>query len=586
MTRYLCQIKQTWSYIVDDRETHQNKLDANIVHLLQRRCSFRSLDDRAYIEARLLREDILSTVRSSNLQRTLLQRILSIEHIIPSIHTFLEKTKWLESSAAILKDILLIKCKSSLAQVFRALHNEQTRLKEQTSAFSYRHRDLSIEFEIEWFSYRQLWLISLRHYSASKKDCAKWKVSNVLGKRKRDKESQEIETIEAAGPGFRQQWLRQLASLASTNEYQQIKHIEFADANTVKNFLLKMRSPKYYHLEDDRLRQKIQFICQALKDIEEVKTQTRCFEMISNYDDCESDIEDRCGRSQEHSVKKDEKNLFLNHIYSESLAIILKKYMISFACKRDSFHFFFETSKHKAKPSQRSEEDLNRSLDDTIEEIDDASEIANLSAIDSEARNESFAMNNSLSDDETQSNSPRSTLSLITQENSLQLADAHFVSSVEVSSKTGENLSQIARHCEQETTISVIETSWLLLNEHTETDDQIFTILFSTKNSDFRTRHANPHNKIVVITALRLFFDSHFMMNASGKRLKLTDFRTIVKKAHSEQLKTVLSLSWHDVQELISRFESNLQSRSLRWQIFILMKLSKHAEQQTLCDVN
>lgn len=496
MTRYLCRIKQTWSYIVDDRETHRNKLDANIVHLLQRRCSFRSLNDRAYIEARLLREDILSTVRSSNLQRTLLQRILSIEHIIPSIHTFLEKIKWLESSAAILKNILLIKCKNSLAQAFRALHNKQTRLKEQTSAFSYRHRDLPIEIEIEWFSYRQLWLISLRHYSASKKDCARWKISNVLDKRKRDKESQEVETIEAAKPDFRQQWLRQLASLASTNEYQQIKHIEFADANTAKNFLLKMRSLKYYNLEGDRLRQKMQFICQVLKDIEEVKIQTRYFEMISNYDDCESDIEDRCERSQEHSITKDEENLFLNHIYSESFAIILRKYMTSFACKRDSFHFFFETSKHEAKSSQRSEEDLNESLDENVLEIDDTYRKTNLSAIDSDERNESFAMNNSLSDDKTQSDSLRSILSSITQENSLQLADAHCVSSVEVTSKTDENLSQIAKQREQEITISDVETSQLLLNEHTNADDQTFTILFSTKDSDFRARHANSHNRL------------------------------------------------------------------------------------------
>jgi len=257
-----------------------------------------------------------------------------------------------------------------------------------------------------------------------------------------------------------------------------------------------MRSLKYYNLEGDRLRQKMQFICQVLKDIEEVKIQTRYFEMISNYDDCESDIEDRCERSQEHSITKDEENLFLNHIYSESFAIILRKYMTSFACKRDSFHFFFETSKHEAKSSQRSEEDLNESLDENVLEIDDTYRKTNLSAIDSDERNESFAMNNSLSDDKTQSDSLRSILSSITQENSLQLADAHCVSSVEVTSKTDENLSQIAKQREQEITISDVETSQLLLNEHTNADDQTFTILFSTKDSDFRARHANSHNRL------------------------------------------------------------------------------------------
>lgn len=257
-----------------------------------------------------------------------------------------------------------------------------------------------------------------------------------------------------------------------------------------------MRSFKYYNLEGDRLRQKMQFICQVLKDIEEVKIQTRYFEMISDYDDCGSDIEDRCGRSQEHSVTKDEENLFLNHIYSESFAVILRKYMTSFACKRDSFHFFFGTSKHEAKSSQRSEGDSNGSLDGNVLEIDDTYRKMNLPAIDSDGRNESLAMNNSLSGDETQSDPLRSILPLITQENSLQLADAHCVSSVEVTPKTGENLGQIAGQREQETTISDVEASRLLLNGHTNAGDQIFTVLFSTKDSDFRARHADSHNRL------------------------------------------------------------------------------------------
>ncbi len=496
MARYLCRIKQTWSYIVGDREAHRNKLDANTVHLLQGRCPFRSLNDRAYIEARLLRGDILPAVRSPDLQRTLLQRILSVEHTIPSIHTFLEETKWLEPGAAILKGILPTKCKGSLAQAFRALHNGQTRLKEQTSAFSYRHRDLPTGTETEWFSYRQLWLIPLRHYPAPKKDCARWKVSNVLGKRKRDKEPQEVETTEAAGPGFRQQWLRQLASLASANGYQQIKHTGSADADTAKDFLLKVRPPKYYNLEGDRLRQKMQFICQVLEDIEEVKTQTRYSEVTSDYDDCGSDIEDRCGRPQEHSVTKDEENLFLNHIYPESFAVIPRKYMTSFACKRDSFHFFFGTPKHEAKSSQRSEGDSNGSLDGNVLEVDDTYRKANLPATDSDGRNESPAMNNPLGGDETQSDPLRSILPLTTQENSLQLADAHCVSPAEVAPKTGENLGQIAGQREQETTISDVEASRLLLNGHTNAGDQTFTVLSPTEDSGFRARHADPHNRL------------------------------------------------------------------------------------------
>lgn len=203
MARYLRRIKQAWSYIIGEREDFQNMLDVNTVHVLQGRCPFRSFDDRAYVEARLLKGEILPAVRSPDLQKELLQRILSVEHTIPSIYTFLEETKWLEPGAGILKGVLPTKCNGSLAQAFRALHNGQTRLKEQMSAFSYRHRDLPTGLEAEWFSYRQLWLMPLRHFPAPKKDYAKWKkVSNVTGKRKRDKVPQEVETTEAAGPGF------------------------------------------------------------------------------------------------------------------------------------------------------------------------------------------------------------------------------------------------------------------------------------------------------------------------------------------------------------------------------------------------
>jgi uncharacterized protein YeaO (DUF488 family) len=75
--------------------------------------------------------------------------------------------------------------------------------------------------------------------------------------------------------------------------------------------------------------------------------------------------------------------------------------MINFVYKRDSFFFFFKTSKYETKFSQRFEENLNKSLNNTIEEIDNASKIANLLAINSKTRNENLAINNSLNYNKT-----------------------------------------------------------------------------------------------------------------------------------------------------------------------------------------
>ena len=140
----------------------------------------------------------------------------------------------------------------------------------------------------------------------------------------------------------------------------------------------------------------------------------------------------------------------------------------------------------------------------------------------------------------------------------MQLTDAYSVFSVNMLSKINENLSQIIEQRERKTIVFVVEISQLLLNEHTNADDQIFTILFFTKNNDFRIRHVDSQNKVAVIIALRLFSDSHFLTNVNDKRLKLTDSEIIMKKAHSKHLKTVLSLSQSGVQEFIRRFENDL----------------------------
>jgi len=115
MARYLYRIKQIWNCIIGEREDFQNMLDTNTVHVLQGRCPFRSLDDRAYVEAKLLKGEILPAMRSPDLQKELLQRILSVEYIIPSIYTFLEETKWLEPGTSILKGVLPTKYNGSLA---------------------------------------------------------------------------------------------------------------------------------------------------------------------------------------------------------------------------------------------------------------------------------------------------------------------------------------------------------------------------------------------------------------------------------------------------------------------------------------
>ncbi len=63
MTRYLRQIKKTWTHIVGDSEADQLGLDANTVAILQGRCPFLSLEDRAHIQNRIVPGDVLPAVQ-------------------------------------------------------------------------------------------------------------------------------------------------------------------------------------------------------------------------------------------------------------------------------------------------------------------------------------------------------------------------------------------------------------------------------------------------------------------------------------------------------------------------------------------
>ena len=566
MARYLSRIKHTWSCIIGKREDYQHRLDASTVNILQGRCPFRSLDDRTYVEARLLKGDILPAVISSDPQINLLQNLMSVEHTIPSIYTFLEDTKYLEPCARILKDILPTKCKGSLAQAFHTLHNGQLTLKEQMSAFSYRHRNLPTGSDVEWLAYRQLWLLPLRHFPTPKKDSAKWKKASngtVTGKRKRDNTRHDIDSSKAARPVFRRQWLRQLALLASANGYRLIKQVDrepgSADADMAKDFILNVRPPNYYQLGGDRLGRKIQLVCQVLEDIEEVNTQTRQPEMTSDYDDCGSDIEDRCGRPQEHSVEKDEENLLLNHIYPEALKIVPKKYMTSFAWKRDMFHLFFGSPEIEINRKQRSEEQSSKALDSNVREGNSTPGTATISITIPEKYEENLTRNDSVSRDLTQSTPRMSSTSSAIQTNSTQLVVAHSVRPAHLQLTTGETRGSVVGQREQDTTITLADVSRLLFDGQANGDNRTFTVLSLTKNSAFHRRTADPHNKAAVIAALRLSPDSHFISRASGRQLKLTDPRTVVEEAHSEQLGAVLSVPRHGAQELVCQLESNAE---------------------------
>ena len=122
MATYLQHIRTTWGIIDNQNEAFHANLDAVTVQTLQGRCPSVSEDYEFICQ----RQNLLFPRLEIAAERTnLMIRIRSIRHVIPSLHTFLEDTKYLELGAKVMKALLPLGCKMSIHEEFFQLHNNQ-----------------------------------------------------------------------------------------------------------------------------------------------------------------------------------------------------------------------------------------------------------------------------------------------------------------------------------------------------------------------------------------------------------------------------------------------------------------------------
>jgi len=551
MTAALRQICLTWTVILGESQAHQNVLDANTVHILQGRCPFRSFNDRSYLEAAMQKNNILPGA-SPALRTEMYQRILAVQHSIPTIYTFLENTKILEPCAKILQGLLPAGCKSSLAQSFRALHNGQTRFKEQVSTFSYKYRELSTGTEVEWYSYRQLWILLLRHFPSPRKDTGKWKAqAKCTGKRKY-KLNERLDQVQTVIPHeFGEQWIRELAMLASANGYRQIRkadgEIKSADAVMTEKFLMRIRPSTFYDMGAGLLDQKVDAICQMLHDIEESKIQSTNPEITSDLDDCGSDIDDRCGRPQEHSVKKDEQNLFLAFIYATNPVIIPKQYMTSFAWKRDMFQAFFG--------QPHAQHTTKRNTPTEIQPIGSPSTVN--TALGKGAQGQSLDPALKVVQERGTDTSPTpKSATRTSREVSIRLPPDETPAAPVTPEETVKRERRTDQSCESDPTISIAEARRLLFGNDASNELNSFVVLFPAKKDRFHMRCVQSVDRVAMVAALNLSSTSHYLVAEEGGRLKLMDPKTIVEQAAVQQIKVILMTPQRGSEDIINRLET------------------------------
>lgn len=494
--------------------------------MLQGRCPFLSKEDREFVQMRMLAGDIFPAVRDDARRSEIFDRICSREHAIPSIYTCIENTKWLEPGVRILKELLPENGKGSVSQQFRALHNRQANMKVQTSEFTSEDRT-SPSGDAFWLSYRQLFLFALRHFpemdgQSPRKDAPKQNTPSS---------------------GIQQRWWHEISSLASECGYQGLRRKyrdrQAADARTVEDCVRIILPLKYYQIEPNRMRRIIQLNCQLMRDVPYAERRKVAPELTSDYDDCGSDITDRCGRPHDHSFQADQESLFIDYICSASYNTTAKRYLTSFAVKRDIFHSFFGSEEDELERQPRFE-----SLRDTISKDENKSEV--MGDVDHIDRNEES--NNGTIGPETAAIQLPSQRRL-TSENTVDMKDEDV--------RPSEQRPPIYVFGQQnhDGAVSLAEASRLLSKTRIGKGKPMFTVLSPLGGNKFHKRQADALDKNSMIAALQLPSNSHFVARDNGKRLKMTAPTAIIDAARSQQLQTVLVVGPSNVQELIRRFE-------------------------------
>lgn len=163
LSHYLTHILATWETIVGrDCAAH---VDANTVASLQGRSPHSCVEDRDYITKIFVSGELFRTVTDQTARRFILDRLLQIKTIIPSIHTFLEDTKFLEPPSKILRVLLPFDYKGTIQEgLIRAYTLPQDgSFRVQKHENEYMSLKQLPEFGF-WSAYRQLWLFALRHF--------------------------------------------------------------------------------------------------------------------------------------------------------------------------------------------------------------------------------------------------------------------------------------------------------------------------------------------------------------------------------------------------------------------------------------
>lgn len=360
LTHYLHLIQSTWDFILGGDIHLKPRLDANTVRMLQTRCLLFSSNDLAVVAAAMDNGVLFPNISSQSTRHEIQVRLERLRYMIPSLHTFLEDTKYLEPCAKIVKTLLPAKFKKSIREAFRQKHTGQSHFQIQSSEHTFSEHTRSVN-QCIWLAYRQIWLFAMRHFP------------DLISVCPRKDDGRPKPAVHRPDENL---W-HTIANLASNCGFQTPAVEEYVRRNPfnkmASEFLRQCRPSEYYDFDTAALNTTVEMIVSTLQGIPARTVKPSVVSLSSDAPD-NTDLADRCGRPFEQSFLKDKKHMFMPNVYNHpsdkldlvQLIPLRECYLTSFKVKQDVFIAFFgrpDGSFYEDPPEDETMADVGTSTD-------------------------------------------------------------------------------------------------------------------------------------------------------------------------------------------------------------------------------
>jgi hypothetical protein len=320
-------VKKFWSFSVGDDQATLNKIDEDTVELLQLLGPRVSPPDRKTVCDAISSGKAFSAFNDDE-RAVICSRIVKFDGLIPSLYTFFQDFKYLETCALCIKRLIpppRNSIKQSMQAIFVASPETEEKSLIQTSEICFYEGRADSSERLD-MAYRQIWLYAMRHYPLMPRDPARSLKSN------RNRQKPDKHTI------------HDMAKLAHKLGFRSVQITELikrsADYQLALDCLLQARPPDLFDYDPLTLHVFASEIVGCFSTAVPVESDGN-----AQLVDITATLRDRCGIPYTSTQKQDSRFLFIDFLHgnevpgSQTVTTIYVRWYVYFA--------FFGRPSHK-----------------------------------------------------------------------------------------------------------------------------------------------------------------------------------------------------------------------------------------------